>query len=42
VAATNAVIAPITVTTIEAVGAYWNKGEHLATKKTPAVTIVAA
>jgi len=36
------VIAPTIVTTVNAVGAYSNKGEHLAIINTPAVTVVAA
>ena len=42
VAAKKAVIAPITVTTTRAVGAYSNNGEQRASKNTPAVTMVAA
>ena len=42
VAAKNAVLAPITTTKSIAIGAKSKSGEHLTTRKTPAVTIVAA
>jgi hypothetical protein len=42
VAEKNAVSAPINVINVKIVGAYSNNGEHLITRKTPAVTIVAA
>ena len=42
VAAKNAVKAPRIVITVNAVGANSNNGEHLISKNTPAVTIVAA
>ena len=41
-AAKKAVIIPIVVTIFNAIDEYSNIGEHLTTKKTPAVTIVAA
>ena len=41
-AAKIAVVAPTKATKLSAYWEYSNKGEHLATKKTPAVTIVAA
>ena len=42
VAAKNAVVIPIIVTKLSANCEYSKIGEHLTTKKTPAVTIVAA
>jgi hypothetical protein len=42
VAAKNAVIAPIQVTTVSASGACSNSGDMRATRNTPAVTMVAA
>ena len=42
VAANSDVIAPVNATTISAVSERLNIGLHLATRKTPAVTIVAA
>ena len=42
VAAKNAVIIPTTATTLSANWEYSKIGEHLTTKKTPAVTMVAA
>src|ERR1700756_5507473 len=42
VAAKNAVVAPTTVTTASAIGAYSNIGDSRQTMKTPAVTMVAA
>ena len=42
VAAKIAVVAPTIVTTLSAQGEYSKIGEQRATKKTPAVTIVAA
>ena len=42
VAAKNAVAAPTTTTRVRAAGAYSNRGDMRATRKTPAVTIVAA
>ena len=42
VAANSAVIAPVNATTVRAVSERLNIGLHLATRKTPAVTIVAA
>ena len=42
VAAKNAVVIPTVATTFNAVWEYSKIGEHLTTKKTPAVTIVAA
>ena len=42
VAAKKAVLAPIRTTKFIAIGASSNKGEHLTTKNTPAVTMVAA
>jgi hypothetical protein len=42
VAAKNAVMPPITVTTVSAFGASSNSGDRRATMNTPAVTMVAA
>ena len=41
-AANIEVKAPTRITKLSATGAYSNKGEHLETKNTPAVTMVAA